>query len=59
MYHRIAFILEKQFSYMTENSKRSETEDDDEVREENKEEVHKLQDYESDESEEEGLDPEE
>ena len=44
---------------MTENSKRSGTEDDDEVREENKEEVHELQDYESDESEEEGLDSEE
>jgi hypothetical protein len=49
-----------QFSYMTENSKRSETEDDDgEVREEIKEEVHELQDYESEEREEEGVDPEE
>jgi hypothetical protein len=44
---------------MTENSKSSETEDDEEVREEIKEEVHELQVYESEEREEEGLDPEE
>ena len=43
---------------MVEDSKSGET-GDNEVREEIKEEVHKLQDYESEESEEEDLDPEE
>jgi len=43
---------------MVEDSKSGETEDI-EVREEIKEEVHELQDYESEESEEEDLDPEE
>jgi hypothetical protein len=42
---------------MVEDSKSGETEDN-EVREEIKDEVHELQDHESEESEEEDLDPE-